>query len=129
MQEGREDDLDVVVGVDFIAVGEFVVDAAVRFEGADAEIHRARRIPDKNFSGVFGGETIERGVFGESGEQRGALPDGIVERAVDCDAGVDARNFHGGLAGAAAVNGWRRIVCVDGWCDSEKGRERGHYDG
>ena len=38
MQERAENDLDVVVGVDLVAISEFVVDAAVRLESTDSEI-------------------------------------------------------------------------------------------
>ncbi|OLC98218.1 MAG: hypothetical protein AUJ00_00045 [Gemmatimonadetes bacterium 13_1_40CM_3_70_6] len=105
---GVEQDVDAVVAVDVVAVGERRAHhGAVRLEGAHAEVDRVGRVPDEHLRRVGGGARVHRPVFGEAGEHRGLLPHRLVEAAVDRDRGVDAREADVEPARAAVVDGAR----------------------
>ena len=104
--ERAQEDLDVVVAEDLIAVGQARRGAAVPLERPDAEIDRGRRVPDQDLRGVRRGHAVVGGVLGEAGEERGPGPDRLVEPAVHGDGGVDARRLH--LRPAVVARGGRR---------------------
>src|SRR5439155_446223 len=103
---GAQEDLDVVVAEDLIAVGQARRGAAVALERPDAEIDRGGRVPDQDLRGVRRGHAVVGGVLREAGEERGPGPDGLVEPAVHGDGGVDARRLH--LRPAVVARGGRR---------------------
>ena len=103
---GVEQDLDVVVRRDIVAVGERGAnDRAVALEGADAEIDRVRGVPDENFRGVVRRPAVDWPVLRESREPGRLSPRRLVEVAVDDDRGVDAGDPHVEVPGAAVVHG------------------------
>ena len=96
-------DLDVVVSADSIAIGERSGDRAVLFEGANAEVDRGRRVPDSYLGRVRCRSLIYGLVEREAREQRRALPNRFVERAVDDDVGFNSRRCDGDLAGTPVM--------------------------
>src|SRR4051812_35552872 len=111
VEKGVEVQLDVVVAAHPVAIGQRRVDAgvaAVWLERADAEIHRAARVPDEDFRRVGSGALIDRRVEGEAREERRVAPDRLVERAIDADVTLprlELGRAHGGRVGAAVVHG------------------------
>ena len=104
--EGVEQDVDAVVAVDVVAVGEGCAHhLAVGLVGADAEIDRVGRVPDEHLGGIRGGARVGGAVLGEAGEHGGPLPHRLVEAAVDRDGGVDARRVDVEPARAAVIDG------------------------
>jgi hypothetical protein len=97
-------DLDIVVGADAIAVGERRRDDAVRLIGANAEIDRGGRVPDADVGRVGRGTLIEWLVERKPREQRGTLPGGLVEPAIDDDVGFEARRSDGDLTGKSVMD-------------------------
>ena len=104
MNERGQEDLDVVVGVDLVAVCQFGVDAPMRLERADAEVDGPGRIPDEHFGRVLGRSAVDRCILGESGEYGGPLPDRCVERPVYGDCRIDPRDARGDLAVQTVVH-------------------------
>ena len=103
---GVEQDLDAVIGIDVVAVGERRADdLAVRLERPDAEIHRIRRVPHEHLGRVLGGATVYGTVLGEAGEGRGLTPHTLVEDPVNGDLGFDPRDADVELPGAPVVHG------------------------
>src|SRR3954471_13581024 len=102
--EGAEQDLDVVVRRDLVAIGESGVRGAVLLEGTDAEVDGGRRVPDEDLGGVGGGDPVLGRELGEAGENRRLLPHRLLERAVDGDVRLDARDGDAGLVGAATID-------------------------
>ena len=103
---GVEQDVDAVVAVDVVAVGEGGAHhRAVGLEGADAEVDRVGRVPDEHLGGIRGGTRVRRAVLGEAGQDRGLPPHRLVQAAVDRDGGVDARRMDVEPARAAVVGG------------------------
>ena len=66
--EGVEVDLDVVVGSDAVAIGERRCHGSVRLVGANAEVHRVRRIPDEHVGRVWRGARVDRRIEREARE-------------------------------------------------------------
>ena len=107
-RNGRQDDLDVVVAVDLVAIGERRMHGAVRFERADPEVDRRRAIPDQHLGRVVGGAAVNREVLGETGEHRRLLPDRGGQRAVDRNVGGQSRQARIEVVGPTVVNRSRR---------------------
>ena len=102
---GIEQDVDAVVAVDVVAVGEGGAHGvAVRLERAHAEVDGIGRVPDEHLGRIGGGARVDGAVLREAGEQGGALPHRLVEAAVDGDRGVDARQADVELARPAVVH-------------------------
>ena len=90
---GAQKDDDVIVGLDAIAIGERRAHGAGRRRGANAEVHRGRRIPHEHVGRVVGGRAVDRRVARKPGEHRRLRPHRFVEIAVDLDRLIDARRF------------------------------------
>ncbi len=58
--EGAEQDLDVVVGRNPVAIGESGVHRAVRLERPDSEMDGGGRIPDQHFGGIRSRNAVRR---------------------------------------------------------------------
>jgi len=103
---GVEQDLDAVIRIDVVAVGERRAnDLAVRLERPDAEIHRLRRVPHEDLGRVLGGAAVYGTVLGEAGERRGLTPHTLVEDPVNGDLGFDPRDVDVELPGTPVVDG------------------------
>ena len=61
--EGVEEDLDVVVDLDLVPVGQAGGRRAVGLEGADAEVDGVGGVPDQNLGVVVRGEPVDRLVL------------------------------------------------------------------
>ena len=106
--ERVQENLDGIVGVDAVAIGERRVDRAGRCVRLDAEVDRGRRVEDEDLRRILGGAAVDRRVLREAGEPRRLLPDGFVQHAVDGDTGggrVDARRRDVNLVVTSAVDG------------------------
>ena len=107
--EGAQEDLDVVVGRDLVAVGEGRARRTVPLECANAEMNRGRGIPDEHFRRVVRGGAVVGRELAESGEQRRLRPLCLVESPVHHHrALIQPRRPHLHLIGAAVVDRSRR---------------------
>ncbi len=102
--ERAEQDLDVVVTEDLIAVGECRRGLAVQLVRADPEVDCVRGIPHEHLGRVHCRNAVVRSVLRKARQQRRARPRRVAEGAVDHDVGVDSRNSHVQLAPAARVD-------------------------
>ncbi len=94
--EGVEQDLDVVVAGDLVAIGERGAHAGRVLVGADAEVDGRRRVPDQHRGRVVGRPVVVGEVLREATQHRGPRPDRLVESTVHGDDGVaDPRHGHG----------------------------------
>jgi len=121
--EGVEQDLNLVVGVDVVAVGERRAhDVAVRLERPNAEVHRVGSIEDEDLGRVRRGPAIDGTVLREAREQRGLAPDRLVQHAVEANGfRLDARNPNLGLTQAAVVH----VLLASRLDEEQKGGEHG----
>ena len=106
--ERVQENLDAIVGVDAIAVGERRVHGARSGVRLDAEVDRGRRVEHEDFGLVLGGAAVDGRVLREVGEPHRLLPRRLVQDAVDrdrCGRRVDARNRDVQLVVAPAVDG------------------------
>ncbi len=109
VEVGVEQDGDVVVRVDVVAVGQRRAhDAAVALERADPEVDRVGGVPDEHCGRVFGGTAVHRPVLREARQRRRPTPHGLVEHAVDLRLRLETRDAHVELFGEAAV-GWTGV--------------------
>ena len=122
--EGVEEELDVVVALDPVAVGERGVDRSGGVEGPDAEVDARRRIPDQDLGGVGGRPLVHGLVLGEAGEHRGGEPRGLVQEPVDVGVLLQAR--HGDL-GLACEPGVRRLRFLHRRRRAERAQEDGQH--
>ncbi len=104
--ERVEQDLDVVVGADVVAVGERGPhDAAVRLIRANAEVDRVGCVEDEDLRRILRRPAVDGAVLAESGEQRRLAPDVLVEHPVDAHRRrLDAGGAHVELTEVAVVN-------------------------
>ena len=103
--EGIEEDLDVVVGIDVVAISERGAhDRAVRLERADTEVDRIRCVERQDLRRVSRGPAIDGPILCESLEDRRAPPRLLSEVAIDLHGRIDAGQPHVGLAQAAVVD-------------------------
>ena len=111
--ERAQQNLDVIVGCDPVAVGQRRVDRPMGFVGPDAEVNRGRRVPDQNLGRVRCRYAVGRRELGESIEDRGLSPDRLVQLAVDLDRDVrlDPGHPHIELPRATTIRD-RRIGCL-----------------
>ena len=101
---GVEEDLDAVVGVDVVPIGQRGShDLAVRLVGADSEVDRIGRVPDQHLGRICRGPPVHGAILRESDEPRSAQPDRLVEHAVHGHARLDAGDRDGELSGEAVV--------------------------
>ena len=107
--ERIQENLNRIVGVDAVAVGERGMDRAGGGVRLDSEVDRGRRVEDEDFGRVLGGAAVDRRVLREVGEPHRLLPHRFVEDAVDGDhrRRVEARQRHMYLIVAPAVDGDR----------------------
>ena len=103
--ERVQEDLDFVVGVDVVAVGERrAYDAAVRLVRANPEVNRVRSVEREHVRAVLRRPAIDGAVLRETGQQRGLLPRRFVEHTVDVHGGrLDTGYLHLDLMQAAVV--------------------------
>src|SRR5205085_447293 len=93
IEVGVEQDGDVVVGVDVVAVGEGGAHrVAVALERADAEVDRVGRVPHQHLGRILGGAPVHGAVLRESREAGGPAPHRLVQHAVDLHLGLEARD-------------------------------------
>ena len=103
--ERVEQDLNVVVGSDVVAVGERRPHhVAVPLEGTDAEVDRIGCVEDEDLGRVLSRPAVHGAVLTESREQRRLSPHILVEHAVDVDRGLDPRHAHVELTEVAVVH-------------------------
>ena len=112
MEKGGDDQLDVVVAVDLVAVGECRVHGAMHLVRADAEIDRPRRVPDEDLRRVLGRHGVRRLILGKTREDRGLPPRCRRERAVDRCLRFEVRNADIELAAPAVVRALTRGCAV-----------------
>ena len=99
-----EQDLDVVVAEDLIAVGEGGGRPPMELVGADPEVDRVGRVPHEHLGRVGRGHPVIGGVLREAGQHRGARPDRVGEVAVDYGVGFEAGNSDAQLSLAPRVD-------------------------
>src|SRR5205807_4720497 len=91
---------------DVVAVGEGGAHrVAVALECANAEVDRVGRVPDQYLGRILGGAPVHGAVLRESREAGGPAPHGLVQHAVDCRLGLEARDAGVELLREAAVDG------------------------
>ena len=101
-----QQDLDVVVGVDVVAVGEGGAHhVPVGFVGADAEVDRVGGVPHERDRGIRRGTAVHGAILREAGEPGGGAPDGLVEHPVDDRCRLEPRRADVELTGVAVVDG------------------------
>ena len=121
---GVEENLDLVVGVDIVAIGERGAHhRAVGLVGPDAEVDRIGCVPHERDRRVRRGAAVDGAVLGEAGEPRGLPPDGLAQDAVDDDRRLETRRADAELAGAAVVDGARAITALE----KGEGEEGGNH--
>ncbi|MBK8003768.1 MAG: hypothetical protein IPK12_07410 [Gemmatimonadetes bacterium] len=103
--EGAEEELDVVVGEDAVAVRQRGVNLAVRLARADPQVDGGGRVPDQDLGGVDRRHPVDGLEVREAGQHRRLLPHRLVEAAVDHDRRLHARGRDGQLARAPVVDG------------------------
>jgi len=90
-----EQDLDAVVGVDVVAVGERGPHhVPVRFVGADPEVDRVRPIPHEHRRRVVRRSAVHRAVLREPRKHRRAIPHRLVQDTVDLHDVLKSRDAH-----------------------------------
>jgi hypothetical protein len=89
--EGAEQDLDVIVGADPVAIRERGVHAAVGLVGPDPEMDGGGRVPDQDLGRIGRGHAVHRRELGEAGEHRGVAPGILGEPSVHLDLGLESR--------------------------------------
>ncbi len=120
--ERVEQDLNVVVGSDVVAVGERRPHhIAVLFEGADAEVDRIGCVEDEDLGRVLSRPAVYGAVLTESREQHRLSPHILVEHAVDAHRRLEARHLHVELTEVAGVH-W---LLTDGLDENERNGEHG----
>ena len=124
--KGTEQDLDVVIGIDLVAVRERGMHRAVFLECANAEVDRGRRVPDQHLCGVRRGHPIGRRELRETGEQGCPAPHPLVEMAVDDRLCLHPRRRDGQLLRAPGVD---RPTTVRKQTQSDACYERGDVQG
>jgi hypothetical protein len=90
--ERADENLDVVVRLDLVAVRQSGVDGAGRSVRPDAEVNRGRRIPDQHLCSIVRRAAVDGGILGESGERYGLTPRRFLQRAVHRDLRVETRD-------------------------------------
>ncbi len=97
----------MIVGLDAIAIGERGAHRAGRREGANAEVHRRRRIPDEHVGRIVRRRAVHRLELREP-RQHGCLgPCWLRQRAVDRRVGFDPRHLDVELSITTVVGGAR----------------------
>ena len=104
--EGVQEDLDLVVGVDVVAVGERRAhDVPMGLVRANPEVDRVRTVKREHLRAVLRRPAIDGAVLREAGEQRRLLPGRFIEDAIDVHRRrVDARHAHLDPMEAAVVH-------------------------
>src|SRR5204862_4254496 len=103
--EGVEQNLNIVIGVDVVAIGERRPNAlAMDLVGADPEVNRIGRVEDEDVGRIGRRPAIDRPVLRKPLEQRRLAPYGIVQHAVDSHGRIDARNGDADLPKTAVVD-------------------------
>jgi len=118
---GVEQDLDVVLAADVVAVGPGGADhVAVDLAGPDPEPDGVGCVPDADLGGLLGRPAVHRLILREAGQDRRLGPDVLVQPAVGNGPGVDSGDRHADVAGAAAVVGQR----IGALGEDRKGQKR-----
>src|SRR5205823_12673562 len=120
--EGVQEDLDLVVGVDVVAVGERRADdATMRLVCANPEVNRVRSVECEHVRAVLRRPAIDGAVLRKTGQQRRLLPRRFVEQTVDVHGGrLDTGYLHLDLMKAAVVH---RMRIARGLEEEEKNGE------
>jgi hypothetical protein len=125
--ERRQEDPDVVVGIDLVAIGERGLDGAGLRERANAEVDRGCRVPDEHLGRVERRPTVHGRVLREAGKHRCSAPYCLIEASIDNDLRFDARrcNLELALSPAEAL-AWQVVKRNEGEeGDEERGDHRG----
>ena len=101
---GAEEELNVVVLRDLVAISECVAHRSRRSVRADADVQRGRRIEDKDFGAVARGNAIGRIELREASEQCRFAPHRFVEHSVHDRAGRFSRRRDGECATSSVVH-------------------------
>ncbi len=121
--ERVEQDLNVVVGSDVVAVGEGRPHhVAVLLEGTDAEVDRIGCVEDEDLRRILSRPAVHGAILTEAREQCRLSPHILVEHAVDVDRGLDPRHAHVELTEVAVVH---LLLGADGLDDEESDGEHG----
>ena len=103
---GVEQDLDVVVGVDVVAVRERGADdVAVLLVGPHPEPDGVGRVPHQHFGRVLRRPSVDRPVLRESDQVRRAPPHRLIEHAIDAGIRLHPRGRDVELSFRAVVGG------------------------
>ena len=102
---GAEEELDVVVGRDLVAVGQVVSHRARRRIGPDTHMQRGGRVEHEHLGAVTRRHAVGWEVLREPREQRSLAPDRLVQHAIDLDRRRVARGRDGERPAAAVIHG------------------------
>jgi hypothetical protein len=88
--ERIDQELQVVVVLNVVSVGQSRIDLTVRLEGPNSEVDGIRRVPDQHLRAVVGWETVRGLILGKTTQDRGGAPDVLLEQPVYDDLGFDS---------------------------------------
>ena len=104
--EGVQEELDLIVGVDLVAVGQRRAhDVPMGLVRANPEVDRVRTVKREHLRAVLRRPAIDGAVLREAGEQRRLLPGRFIEDAIDVHRRrLDTRHAHLDPMEAAVVH-------------------------
>ena len=101
---GAEEQLDVVVLRDLVAISQRIAHRAGWRICANSDVQRGGGVEHEHFGTVARRDAIGRIELRKSGQQRGLPPDRLIEHAVHYGGGVIARRGDGQRTAAAVVH-------------------------
>ena len=125
---GAEEQLDVVVLRDAVAVGQCCAHAARGRMGSHAHVQCRAAVPHQHLRAVLRGNPIGGKELGESGEDGRGAPFRFVEHAVDHRGPLGAWHGHLGLAAAAIVYRARFNAPSRRGRSADRGQQQGHHE-